>query len=125
MIDIALLATSAVTALIPYLKKGMESVSEEAGKGLWSWISEKFKGQNKQSDLEALKAKPDDARIQGKIESTLETILIQNEVLANELTKLVEAAKSSGNYIANSKNVVTGNISSVGKVIIGDNNSGN
>jgi hypothetical protein len=123
MVDIVTLSAGAISVLAPYLKKGVESIASESGKGLWKWISEKFKKGDREKDLEALKQKPDDARLQGKAESILESILRDNPTLVQELVKLMEPLKDELTVITNSKNVNTGTIRSKGNVIIGDKNT--
>ncbi|CAN5752507.1 hypothetical protein BH10BAC3_BH10BAC3_11930 [soil metagenome] len=121
MIDIALLASGAVSTLIPMLKKGIDSITGTASKSLFEWISNKLGTKNKLKDFEALKVNPEDQRLQGRVESTLETILTDNPALIDQLRILVDAAKKDSITISNSKNVVTGSISAGGSVIIGDN----
>jgi hypothetical protein len=121
MIDIAVLASGAINILVPLLKKGVETIAGDAGKKLYQWVLDKFKSKNKEKHIEELKEKPDDERLKGKIEATLEQILNENPSLKVELEKLVEAAKKE--TISNSKNIVTGSIKAGGSVITGDNNS--
>jgi len=123
MIDTALLASSAIATLIPFLKKGVEAISGEAGKSLYQWISKKLSGKNKQKDLEELSKNPDNQRLQGKVETTVENIITECPSLIDELSKLIEAAKNEAVLIVNSKNVVSGSIHAGGSVIVGDNNS--
>jgi hypothetical protein len=123
MIDIALLAASTVTALVPYLAKGSEAVASEAGKSLWHWLGDKFSPQHKQK-LDALKESPEDPRVQGKVEGAIEDLLTENGSLTQELSALMTAAKESTISVINSKNTVVGNIHSGGSITIGDNNTG-
>ncbi len=123
MIDIAILASSAVTAITPYLVKGGEEIASEAGKNLFSWLKDKLSLSNKEKDLKALQANPTDPKTQGRMEIILEEILSKNSTLLPELSKLVENAQTETNVsISNSKNVITGNITSGGYSIVGDNN---
>lgn len=122
MIDIALLASIAISTLVSLFKKGTETISGEASKGLYQWIANKLAAKNKQKDLEALKNNPDNQRLQGKIETSLEDIIMKYPSLIEELSKLIEAAKKEAVSISN-KNIVSGSISAGGSIIVGDNNS--
>lgn len=124
MIDITTLTASAVSVLIPYLMKGGEALSEEAGKSLWSWLTEKFTARNKQRDLDAFKKTPTDQRLQGKVEAGLEDILRENPDLINDMEKMLkEFQNNQSSIIQNSKNINAGTINAGGNVTIGDNNS--
>jgi hypothetical protein len=126
MLEIASLAASAVSMLVHFISKGGEEAAGEAGKGLVGWIKDKLIGKKKEQQLEALQQAPDNQIQQGKVIGTLEDLLNENPALAAELHKLVEAAKAApGINVSNSKNVVTGNVSAGGSVIIGDNNTTN
>lgn len=100
------LALAAVNALIPFFQKGFESFSGEAGKDLYHLLENKFTARGKQEDLAALKKEPDNERLQGKVESTLESIIEANRDLVEKLTKLIHATNSEAVSINNSKNVI-------------------
>src|SRR5947207_802695 len=91
------IALAALEVLVPFLKKGAETIAEEANKKIYDWISNKLTEKNKQKDLEEFQKKPDDERLKGKVEATLEDILINNPSYENELKKLIESAKTEFN----------------------------
>jgi len=122
MIDIAILASGAVSALVPYLIKGGEAIAGEAGKNLFSWVKEKLHLVKKEKDLNSFLQNPEDAKIQGRVEVILEDLLSNNKVLIDELSKLTERAQEETTNIVGSKNVVNAPISSGRDTIVGDNN---
>lgn len=121
MIDLALIAAGAVSSLVPILRKGIDAISGAAAQKLYQWIADKFKSCNKQKDLEEFGKDPDNGKLQGKVETTIENILNENPSLVSELQMLIERAKAD--IVIDSKNVVTGNIQAGGNTIVGDNNS--
>ena len=123
MIEYTELASIAITTLVPYLTKGGDAISAEVGKNLYSWIKEKLSLKNRQKDLEALNNKPEDPRVQGRLEVALEEILKENRVLVIELTKLVNAAKGETGNTVIGTNINTGTITAGGSVIFGNNNT--
>ncbi|MBF9253219.1 hypothetical protein I2I11_07945 [Pontibacter sp. 172403-2] len=124
MVEIAALASGTVATLVPYLIQGGKGFAGEAGKNLFIWLKDKFASQNKQKDLEDLQAKPNDTRLQGRLEVVLENILAENRKLVPELAKLVKDAKGEVHSVNNSKNVNTGTIKDInGHVTFGDNNT--
>lgn len=122
MLDIAILASSAVGALVPYLIKGGEAIAGEAGKNLFTWIKEKLHLVKKEKDFALLQEKPDDAKTQGRIEVILEDILLNNNNLVQELSQLVEKAQNQNISTIASKNVVNAPITAGRDAIVGDNN---
>src|SRR4051812_21233320 len=120
MIDISVVATGTVTALVPYLRKGIESFTGEAGKTLWKWLEEKFTARNKRKAIDELKEKPDEPIVQKNAVAALEEVLSENPNLKTELQQLVEAAKKEFISIRNSKNINTGTVNAGGNIIIGD-----
>jgi len=92
--DITTLSALAVTTIAPYLVKGGESIAEESGKSLWSWLTKWFEKEDEKPILDKLAKKPNDAETVGEVKATLKGILKGNEDLVSELTALVEAAKA-------------------------------
>ena len=91
----ATIATAAITALSPFVKKGLEKLSErtaEEGFNQRQAIWEKVKGLFKADDLtllNLLKEADGDAKAQGKLEGKLETHLEANPEIARELAALL------------------------------------
>jgi hypothetical protein len=123
MIDIGPITEGAIAAIVPYLKKGLDSISGEAGKSLWSWTKSKFISRKSNKDLEALIANPGDVHFQNLVRKELEQIIAENPALVAELSELVSAANKETVQITGNQNLVFGNIDSNGPVIIGNNNA--
>jgi hypothetical protein len=136
--DIAQLAQSLTTTLIPflpYLIKAGEKASETLGeklseggwglaKSLWDRLQSSF--ESKPLALEAAKeaaASPDDEDMRATFRGQLKKLLAEDESLARELSKLLKEAKAEGVNVVQSgdRNVyVGGNVT--GNIITGDNN---
>jgi hypothetical protein len=95
-LTIATIATGAITALQPFVTKGLEKLAEKTAeegfnerKAIW----EKVKGLFKADDLTLLnlleEANAND-KVQGKLEGKLETYLEANPAIVNELSELVK-----------------------------------
>lgn len=113
MIEIATLATTTVTALVPFLTKGGEELTKGAAGDLWKWVKSKFSEKGKENALQVLENKPDDAKQQGKVEGVLEDILTEKTDLLAELTALLTAAKAEQINTTNNTATVTGNNNNV------------
>lgn len=122
---LAQLATGAITALVPYLVKGAESIAGEAGKNLYNWIKSKFTAKGEEGELKSLTEAPDDQKVQGRLEVMLQNMLEENEDWAAELKELVGKAEGElvqqGNAIKieNSKNFIVGPVRA-NEVHVGD-----
>ena len=121
--SIAILASSAISALVPYLKKGFDAFSGEAGKGLYQWISGKFTEKNRQVDLDAFKKEPDNDKLTGRLEAILENIIAEHHTEIEYLNELVARAQKESITVKDSKNFVAGPFENNGYSFIGDNNT--
>lgn len=90
------LAAAAVGALAPYLsaagQKAAQALGAAAGReltALWDWVKAKVAGPAR----DGFAAAPEDAKAQGKLEGALEQVVAGEPALADELRRLVEAAK--------------------------------
>lgn len=105
---IAAVASSAVTALVPFLTKGGEKLAEKAAEEgfdkrakIWNAV----KGLFIEDELliTNFSANPEDAKAQGKLEGKLEERLKSNSKVADELSELLKqlnavSNKTSHNY---------------------------
>lgn len=107
--EIATLATAAITTLVPFLTKGGEEITKGAAGDLWKWVKGKFSEKGKENALLVLENKPDDAKQQGKVEGVLEDILAEKTDLLAELSALITAAKAEQTNTINNTANVTGN----------------
>lgn len=124
--DIATLSAATIAAITPYLVKSGESIAEEAGKGLWSWLGKWFKSEGEEETLKKLAANPENAETTGEVKATLKGILKRDETLVSELTQLVEAAKVAQPNVTNNSINVSGNNNNVIQGVNGSNiNIGN
>ena len=110
MLDIAVLATTAVTSfLVPYFQKGMEQVAAEVTQNvsetaaehatdvtakIWSWVKSAFSSDQDEAILAEFKEDPEAAAplVQSKLKKKLE----QDPQLAQELQKLINAPSPDG-----------------------------
>jgi hypothetical protein len=98
----ASLAATAVAALAPFLteagKKAAAGLGEAAAQelsALWAWVKAKATG-----SATALERAPGDDKAQAKLEGALELLLEQQPALADDLRRLIEAAKPAADEVA-------------------------
>jgi hypothetical protein len=109
--DIAALASSVTTALVPllpYLVKAGEKAAEETGKTVagqsWEWTKSlwtklKPKVEGKPAALEAAQdvaQSPGDEDLQAALRVQLEKLLTEDQSLAEEVTRWLEQGKEAG-----------------------------
>ena len=93
---IALIASSAVNALVPYFKKGAEKIADKSAEELFNKraeIWEKVKGlfaADELTTLDLFKENPEDAKTQGKLEGKLEEKLKTDSETFNQLDALIK-----------------------------------
>jgi hypothetical protein len=92
---IASIASAAVTALVPYFKKGAEKFADKSTEVLFDKRAEiwgKVKGlfDDDLVTLDLFKENPEDAKTQGKFEGKLEEKLKNDEETTNELDALLK-----------------------------------
>jgi Tfp pilus assembly protein PilN len=87
--EIVSIATVAITAVIPFLKKSFEKVSEELGKSLWELIKKPFKSKEEQASVDKLKANPEDQTARSEVISKLSQSLEKDPELLNQLNALL------------------------------------
>ena len=137
MIDIALLATGAWTAIQPYLPvlatKAAEEIQKkvpEAVDKVWQAITTRFEARPAaQEALEDVLKAPEDADTQAAFRQQLKKTMTEDESFATELSKLLEAAGNSFNATLTGDGAIAqgAGARAVGKggVMIGGDVSGN
>ena len=88
-IIITTLASSAVSVLTPYLKKGAEAIVGEAGKDLWNLIKKPFTSDKDKILLEEFAENSQDQKLQDEMKIKLEEFLEHNPELVEELQELL------------------------------------
>ena len=114
--NIAEVIPAAVATLVPYLKKGGEELLKGAGKELWDWTKSLFKDKKEEAQLEQFEQKPDDPKLQGKIELLLENLVAENDTLKTQLQQLIEKVQKETGGTVN-----TANIDNSSKFVAGNN----
>jgi hypothetical protein len=122
MIEVALLAASAVRILVPYIKRGAEGLADEIGeraeggvadfavgvaKSVWDKVRGEFEASGQEGAVKEFEQNPEDA--QEYLEKLLKRLLESNEGFARELDELVSKKASDGRdtiQIMNSAGVV-------------------
>jgi len=125
--------TGAIISILTYLgdkafDKAFDTAAGEFTKGSIDWLKSIFFNEDdKPKDvLKKFQENPESQARQNIAKATIELELEENpeaEKYLLELAKVIEAKSGNSNTISNSKNVNTGNISSGGNTIIGDNNN--
>lgn len=98
--DIGAIASAAIPAIVPFLIKGGEKISEkiaeegfeERGK-IWQIVKRLF-GDDELVHLNLFADNPNDGRLQGKIEGKLEEKLKHDVSIAAEIARLLERIPS-------------------------------
>lgn len=96
MINVATIAASTLTFLVPYLVLGGEGFAKEMGQEaaartvkLWDLVKSKLSGSSSQEDLEDLTKSPEDGDTQASVRRKLKKALEADPVFANKLQALV------------------------------------
>jgi hypothetical protein len=77
-----------------------QEVVKESVKKLYNWVYDKCKIQQKEKDVEALIIEPENLRLQGKVASALETILV-DENAKTELMALLKEVETAKLFVIN------------------------
>ena len=110
-LTIGAIASAIVSALVPFLKKGGETLANEVAKEGFAQrgeIWQTVKGLFVEDDLTTLDLfadNPEDAKIQGKLEGKLEERLKNQPEIAKELEKLLTELKETGSTQIINENV--------------------
>jgi hypothetical protein len=124
--DFATLASMTISAIVPFLIKGGEEIAQGIGKDLWALIKNPFQTEKDKSLIKQLEEKPDDQKLQGKVEIKLSELLEAYHDVAQQISSILpkaqEESKKLSLLIKNSKNVVAFNkIVTNGDFRVGDN----
>ena len=124
--DFATLASMTISAIVPFLIKGGEEIAQGIGKDLWALIKKPFQTEKDKSLIKQLEEKPDDQKLQGKVEIKLSELLEACHDVAQQISSILpkaqEESKKLSLLIKNSKNVVAFNkIVTNGDFRVGDN----
>jgi hypothetical protein len=129
MLDVALLAASAVRILVPYIKRGAEGLANAIGdraeggaadftvdvaSSVWGRVRGAFTASDQEGVVKEFERNPEDA--QSYLEAVLKRMLAGDEAFARELDELVSKKAPDGRdaiQIMNSSGVavVTGDVS--------------
>lgn len=137
--DIVALAsalTTVLASLLPHLLKAGENVAEEAGKAVagqsWEWAKSiwtklKPKVEAKEAALEAVQdvaQSPEDEDAQAAFRQQLKKLLIEDQSLAEEVSRWLEQGKSAGIAVTASgeRSVAIGGDVKGSTIITGDQN---
>lgn len=124
MIDIALLATSAVAALVPLLikatEKGIEKAGEQVSITLFDALKKRFSSPAAKESLDVLARMPADADAQAALRLQLRMAMEADPSLAGSLQEVL--GKHAGAGATTQMATVTGNQNSVNQ-IVGSNNT--
>lgn len=117
MVDLMMLAASAVTLLTPFLKKAAEKGAEKLGESAAGTLFDKLKGSLKtpagQEALSDLTKAPDDADAQAALRVQIRNAAEQDPQFASQLQELVSKTGAvTQNQVAN----VTGDQNKVAQV---------
>lgn len=122
------ITTALVTTLLLKLgEKGLEKVFETGGEKISedsiNWIKGLFfKDGKPKKALKELQEQPDNKGKQEIAKSIFENSIEDNEENMKYFEELIEKLPNIQNTISNSKNIVTGNITSGGSSIVGNGN---
>ena len=122
--DLTVLATTVFGIVTPIVTN---KKVQEFGKKVWGKVKPWFViGEEETEELQTLRNNPDNEIAKKAFISKLELKLLNNPELQKEIETLINDAEKNGDeqtkvLIYNSKNVVTGNISHVQNLQIGDN----
>jgi hypothetical protein len=127
-----LLTVTTIAVLYPFLielaKKGAEKVvdtgSEKITEGSIGWLKSLFfKNDEPKNALKELINEPENKEKQNSIKAIIENSIEDNPEFKNNLKEILEKLPKVENTIANSKNIITGNVNTGGgNFINGDSN---
>ena len=137
--DVAVLASSLTTALVPllpFLLKAGEKAAEETGKTVagqsleWAkslWTKLKPKVEAKPAALEAAEdvaKSPEDEDLQATLRVQLRKLLTEDQSLAEEVSRWLEEGKAAGNIVTASgeRSVAIGGDAKGNTIVTGDRN---
>jgi len=81
----------AITAVTPYLAKGVEEIAKGIGKDLWELIKRPFENKDRDKQLiEKLNEQPENEQAKGAVAYKLSEFLEENPTLASELDELLK-----------------------------------
>lgn len=106
--EVAAIASTVVSLLVPYLKKAGEKIGEKAGEAAWNAtkklydaVRAKFSAKPEaQKVIRALEQSPEDKDVQAAVRFHLKEMLTTDEGLRKELALLLEEASEAGAHIA-------------------------
>jgi hypothetical protein len=108
---VALIASSAVNALVPFFNKGLDKIVDKSAEEVFNKRSEiwgKVKGlfaEDELTTLDLFEANPEDAKTQGKLEGKLEEKLKTNPETFNQLDTLIKHLEEMEKHQPAPKNV--------------------
>jgi len=87
---VELLASSAISAVIPFLTKGGEAIASGVGKDLWDLIKKPFKSPDEKVIVKQLTEKPEDHESQKAAAKKLYELLQEHPDIARQIEILLE-----------------------------------
>ncbi|CAI2769133.1 hypothetical protein [Flavobacterium collinsii] len=125
-----IITTAAITILLKSLaQKGIEKIVETGAENIssdaYSWLKNLFYKDNEPKKiLKELRNNPADTDLLGNASAIINNSLEDNPLFEKYLEEIIKKAGAEKGSISNSKNVVTGNVSTGGGHFVnGDNNN--